>query len=102
MSHKIDAQSLPITLRQKLQMPVHAKFIGVQLDIRHNNCLLWWLADDEAPKRENVEVIMLKLNESLDPPNAKFIGSFKDNSGMIHVFAIRDSERASFVVEDKK
>ena len=94
MSQIITAQSLPVIARQKIDAPIHTKFLDVQLDHRHNNCLLWSLANNEdGVKKENVEIIMLKLNDALEPANAKYIGTFKDNSGVTSVFAIRDSER---------
>jgi len=96
MSHKIKAQSLPIVARQTIKdIPLYAKFLLADLDIRHNNCLFWTLENDsvEDEKKETVEVIMLKLGEALEPPNAKYVSSFKTNAGMIHVFALRESEK---------
>ena len=86
------AQSLPIKPRQFITAPVYTKFLAVALDHRHNNCLLWTLEDGDN-KSESVEIIMLRLNDALDPVNAKYIGNFKDNAGIVHVFALRESER---------
>ena len=96
MSLKIKAQSLPIKDRQTIKdVPLYAKFLLADLDHRHNNCLLWTLENGEAAeeKQETVEIIMLKLGEELTPPNAKFVSSFRTNSGMIHVFALRESDK---------
>lgn len=89
----IQAQSLPIIARQTITAPHFAKFLDVNLDMRHNNCLLWTLADPaKDAKTEKVELVMVKLGEPLDPPNAKYVGGFRANSGYWHVFALRESE----------
>jgi hypothetical protein len=96
MSHKIEARSLPIRARQTIKdIPLYAKFLRADLDVRHNNCLLWTLQNDsvEDEAREAVEIIMLKLGEALEPRNAKYVSSFQTNAGMVHVFALRESEK---------
>ena len=96
MSLKIKAQSLPIIGRQTIKdVPVYAKFLLAELDRRHNDCLFWTLEneEEEEEKQEEVEIIMLKLGEELTPVNAKFVSCFKTNAGMIHVFALRESDK---------
>jgi hypothetical protein len=96
MSLTITAQSLAILPRQTIEAPLCTKFLTADLDPRHNNCLLWSLEEtdpDEKPKKEKVEIIMLKLGEALTPQNAKYVSTFFTNSGNLHVFALRESEK---------
>lgn len=94
MSKKVTAQSLQIKPRQPLEVPAFTQFLDAHLDIRHNNCLLWTLQDDasDTPK-DKVEIIMVRIDETLEPVNAKYIGNFKDNGGARHVFVIREAEK---------
>jgi len=97
MSLTVQAQSLPILPRQSITAPIHTKVLAADIDPRHNNCLLWTLANDEKgdekPKKESIEVIMLRLGEALEPVNAKYVGNFKNNAGAVHVFILRESDR---------
>lgn len=90
---KINAQSLPIQPSTVIEVPVFTKFLEAQLDHRHNNCLLWWLANDEPEcKKEKVEVLMLQLDHALEPQSAKYVGAFKANQGNVFVFVSRASD----------
>ena len=91
----IQAQAIPIQAQQTIEIPVFAKFLSVVLDIRHNHCLFWLLADDEREpgrKMEKAEIFILRAGDALNPPNATFVASFKDNSGWRHVFTLRESD----------
>ena len=92
MSYTIQARSLPIIRHQVVDLPLHAKLLDVQLDIRHNNCLLWTLEDKERTT-EKVEVVMLTMGEALTPENSRYVGNFKGNAGVWQVFALRASEK---------
>lgn len=90
--HQITAQSLDIKLRQVVEVPLFTKFLDPQLDPRHNNCLLWSLCDTEQSTKEKVEILMLKHEEELPVVTAKYLGSFKANSGFLHIFVSRESD----------
>ena len=91
MPLKICAQSLKILPAQSIELPLLTKLLGVKIDLRHNNCLLWTLDDGERDK-EKVEIVMVRLGNELQPVNAKYVGFFSDNAGAIHVFALKDSD----------
>ncbi len=86
--NKITAHSLEIKGTQKLDLPVGARLLSVNVDHRFNKCLLWTLQDDEATKTESVAFTFAKLGDSMDNPG-QYIGTFKDNSGYLHVFAAK-------------
>jgi hypothetical protein len=81
--NKITAHSLDLQPSQKLDLPIGARLLGVNVDHRFNKCLLWTLQDDELDT-EPVTFTMAKLNEGAV---GTYIGTFKDNSGYLHVFA---------------
>jgi|DEB19_MinimDraft_2_1074335.scaffolds.fasta_scaffold04306_7 hypothetical protein len=80
---KITAHSLDLQPSQKLDLPIGARLLTVNVDHRFNKCLLWTLQDDDA-STEPVTFAMAKLNETA---TGNYIGTFKDNSGYLHVFA---------------
>lgn len=83
---KITAHSLDILHTQKLSLPTGAKLLTVNVDHRFNKCLLWTFQDDNAPEEE-LTFTMAKLGDEVLGSN--YVGTFKDNSGYIHVFAER-------------
>jgi len=92
MSQTIQARSIKILPSQTLDLPLHCKLLDVHLDIRHNNCLLWTLEDKERTT-EKVDIIMLTVDQTLTPENARYVGNFKGNAGVWQVFALRASEK---------
>lgn len=78
------AYSLPVKPQQTFELPAGAQLLHAGLDIRNNACL-WALADESAQK-VTVQLIMLKLGGELTLPAAKYVGNFRDNSGVWHVF----------------
>lgn len=83
---KITAHSLDILPTQKLSLPTGAKLLTVNVDHRFNKCLLWTFQDDNAPEEE-LTFTMAKLGDEVLGSN--YVGTFKDNSGYVHVFAER-------------
>ena len=81
--NKITAHSLDLQPSQKLDLPIGARLMTVNVDHRFNKCLLWTLQDDDLDT-ETVTFTMAKLNEGAV---GTYIGTFKDNSGYLHVFA---------------
>lgn len=81
---KITAHSLDILHTQKLSLPTGAKLLTVNVDHRFNKCLLWTFQDDNAPEEE-LTFTMAKLGDEVMGSN--YVGTFKDNSGYVHVFA---------------
>lgn len=81
--NKITAHSLDLQPSQKLDLPIGARLLTVNVDHRFNKCLLWTLQDSDA-ETEAVTFTMSKLNETA---TGDYIGTFKDNSGYLHVFA---------------
>lgn len=99
MSLKITAKSLDVKARQVIEVPIYTKFLDAHLDVRFNNCLLWWLADDEeGVKTEKAEILMLEHEAELIPQSAKYIGNFKANQGSIFVFVSRNSDNPLTIV----
>ena len=84
---KITAHSLDIKPSQTLKLPVGARLLTVNVDHRFNKCLLWTFQDDDAPTSEELTFTMAKLGDTL--ADGKYVGTFKDNSGYLHVFAQR-------------
>jgi len=82
--NKITAHSLDILPTQKLSLPTGAKLLTVNVDHRFNKCLLWTFQDDNAPEEE-LTFTMAKLGDEVLGSN--YVGTFKDNSGYVHVFA---------------
>ena len=99
---RINARSLTISqtpCRTVIEVPQFTKLLDAHLDVRHNNCLLWSLEDDEEGRaKEKIEIIMLELDQELKPQTAKYVGCFKANSGAIFVFASRASDHPMTVV----
>lgn len=96
MSKYVQAQSLPIKLRQTIELPVFTKFLSAVLDHRFNNCQLWYLCekdDDKSVKREQVEIVMLRALDELTPISANYVGQLRDGAGWISVFAQRETEK---------
>jgi len=83
---KITAHSLDILPTQKLSLPTGAKLLTVNVDHRFNKCLLWTFQDDNAPEEE-LTFTMAKLGDEV--LGGGYVGTFKDNSGYVHVFAER-------------
>lgn len=95
--HIVKAQSIDVAPKTTLTLPRHTKFLSVNLDHRFNNVQIWMLqntADDV--KTEKVDVITVRAEEPLNPPNASYLGQLKDSAGWLHVFAIRESEKLPF------
>lgn len=82
---KITAHSLDLQPSQKLDLPIGTRLLTVNVDHRFNKCLLWTLQDNDA-ESESVGFTMTKLGETAA---GDYIGTFKDNSGYLHVFAQR-------------
>ena len=82
---KLTIHCKDVSPSQRLKVAVGARPVTVTLDHRFNNCQLATLEDPEAAT-EDVELIMLRVGETLERPEAKHVGSFKDNAGMVHVF----------------
>lgn len=82
--------SLP---RQVCSLPMHAKLLSVVIAPQFNSKLLLSTVEDDEKEKEKVEFVMLRVNEELIPANMKHVDSLKDNSGILHVFALRNSER---------
>lgn len=84
--NKITAHSLDIiSTPQKLDLPVGTTLLSINVDHRFNKCLLWARQDDEAHKMETVTFAMVRLGDAV--PQGDYIGTLKDNSGYVHVFA---------------
>lgn len=91
--NKITAHSLDLQPSQKLDLPIGTRLLTVNVDHRFNKCLLWTLQDDNA-ETETVTFTMAKLNEGAV---GTYIGTFKDNSGYLHVFAQMPEKPAAVV-----
>lgn len=78
------AYSLPVKPQQTFELPAGAQLLHAGLDIRNNACL-WALADESAQKVK-VELVMLRIGQEMPLASAKYVGQFKDNSGVWHVF----------------
>ena len=87
MSLKITAHSLDIRPNQKLDLPLGARLLTVNVDHRFNKCLLWTAQDEDSPMTEELTFTMAKLGD--DVSGGEYVGTFKDNSGYVHVFAQR-------------
>jgi hypothetical protein len=87
MSNKITAHSLDLQPSQKLDLPIGAELLAVNLDHRFNKCLLWTYEDEDADQTEEFMFTMAKLGD--EDVTGKYIGTLKDNSGYFHVFAER-------------
>lgn len=85
--NKITAHSLSILPTQKLSLPIGARLLTVNVDHRFNKCLLWTVQDDGATKEEELTFTMAKLGDEASA--GEYVGTFKDNSGYVHVFAER-------------
>ena len=83
--NKITAHSLEITPSQKLSLPVGARLLSVNIDHRFNKGLLWTAQDDSAKATEEITFKMARLGE--DASDGQYVGTLKDNSGYVHVFA---------------
>lgn len=83
--NKITAHSLDIKPTQTLELPLGAKLLTVNVDHRFNKCLLWTLQDDDAAISSEFTFLMGKLGD--EATGGMYVGTFKDNSGYVHVFA---------------
>lgn len=107
-AHKTNAHQLDSTLaRQVLTLPAHTRFLLVELDRRFNGKVLLHTLENtkEGIKTEKVEFVMVRLYQELEPVNAKYVSSLNDNSGILHIFALRESELVvgqAIGAEDKK
>jgi hypothetical protein len=88
--NKVTAHSLDPQPSQKLDLPIGARLLTVNVDHRFNKCLLWTLQDNDA-ETESVGFTMAKLGEAA---TGDYIGTFRDNSGYLHVFAQRPEKVA--------
>lgn len=88
MSLEIQAKTLKLLPRQTIEVALFTKLLGVSLDNRNNTCLLWLLGDTTKDAiTDKIEIVMLRLGGELTPASAKYVGNFKDNSGVWHVFS---------------
>jgi hypothetical protein len=85
--NKITAHSLDMKPTQKLTLPVGANLLTVNVDHRFNKCLLWTYEDEDSAATEELTFTMAKLGD--EAAGGKYIGTLKDNSGYLHVFAER-------------
>lgn len=93
MSLKIIHIPLETKARQVISVPEFAKFLSADLDQRFNTPAIWVLAEDSADhKKEKVEILVLEHDHELRPATAKFVGSYKSNSGAKFVFASRPGD----------
>ena len=87
---KIHHIPLETKARQLIQIPEFSKFLSADLDQRFNTPAVWILADDSADyKKEKAEIVILEHDQELLPVTAKFVGSYKSNSGTKFVFVSR-------------
>ncbi len=79
--------------RQVIEVPEYSKFLSVSLHPHLNFPMLWLLAESESEhKPEKVEIIRLCNEEELKPVTAKFIGTYRDNSGDKFFFVSRTTD----------
>ena len=81
---QISCHPVPYSPRQKLTLPKGTRFLAVAMDMR-NNVGLWSIGEPDN-EEVTVEVVMARLNQDVTPPNANYVGNYKDNSGVVFVF----------------
>ncbi len=98
--NKITAHSLDMKPTQKLILPVGANLLTVNVDHRFNKCLLWTYEDENSAATEELTFTMAKLGD--EGVTGKYVGTLKDNSGYLHVFAERPATAAAPIAAPKK
>lgn len=90
---KVTAHRLTIPSRTVIEVPIFTKLLTCSLDPSQGHCIVWALSEnEEVTKKEKVEIIMVENDGELLPVSAKYVGCLKVNSGMLFVFASRESD----------
>jgi len=97
---KITALVIEKLPRQKIEIPVYAKFLTAEVDVRFDKHLLWFAYDsDNEEKKEKVEIITVYGENEVTPVCAKYVATIKTNAGRAFIFSSCERDNPMVKIE---